>query len=350
MGKRKDGLASIVPEDFGRNGGTPIDNIDTVLAEIDRAAAEPGEEPHPPAVEYILIRPYALVRIPFTTYGVSYNAFGHAVVRYRLDGQDHVINIVGKSNKGTALVTDNSPSEYLFGTQIDLTEQGGVYNRDIYGVRVEQWPEDKVRAMHEYFTNLTERDKQGQATFNILFGPLYNIIRYIFPTTAERGNCASWISGGLRAAELTSHRTLWPASIWVDMFENLGSNATVVHYRQVLHAPLEYGRKTTATLAAIAPLQALRNFFYMDMSSFARVVVSVPDGTTHANVERVEPTAFPSAWRNIVNSKAFIAGSTLVTGGVLLSATLAAGRQRHPAAVLRTLRARWTERLRNAGK
>jgi hypothetical protein len=70
--------SSSVPDDFGLENGTSISNKDTVLSEIDRVLGVSKA----PDVEYFYVKPYCWFRIPFTSWGISYNSYGHAAVRY----------------------------------------------------------------------------------------------------------------------------------------------------------------------------------------------------------------------------------------------------------------------------
>ena len=80
------------------------------LQMVDEALGRKGK---PPALEYILVMPFAVLRLPFG-YGISYNSYGHAAVRYtRPNGQEVVMNIVGKKNDAT-MVQFSKPEDYFF--------------------------------------------------------------------------------------------------------------------------------------------------------------------------------------------------------------------------------------------
>ena len=87
-----------VPKDFGfvapaPNNGPPIENAASILADTDAALGQRAS----PKLEYILVRPFSQIRVPFTTIGISYNTFGHAALRYRVPstGEDVVMNVEG---------------------------------------------------------------------------------------------------------------------------------------------------------------------------------------------------------------------------------------------------------------
>jgi len=121
---------------LGENG-LEIDNKDTILAQIDQLCSK-GK---PPAVEYIFVEP--AFRADHSAKALRIFGFGHAVIKYLLDGKQRVMNIVGvSSNKSSKadleLVNFLSPQEYLFGLSSDTlrkSEQGGVYNRAMVGIR-----------------------------------------------------------------------------------------------------------------------------------------------------------------------------------------------------------------------
>ena len=101
---------------FGSDGGPGIANKDTILAEVCLSfllppldllsASDPSLPPtqvdaalgvhKPPDLEYLLVRPAASFSI--FGYGLSYNSYGHAAVRYRYKGRDLVMNICGKKS------------------------------------------------------------------------------------------------------------------------------------------------------------------------------------------------------------------------------------------------------------
>ena len=125
---------------FGAKGGPTIRNKDSILADVDRAL---GRE-KPPAIEYLFVAPFG----SFEIFGIKFGSpYGHSAIRYTLpDGTQVVMNIVKNSEDEDKLVNFVDPTEYLYGTQFDDVgaEQGGAYNRQIVGVRIEEWPDDLV--------------------------------------------------------------------------------------------------------------------------------------------------------------------------------------------------------------
>jgi len=309
-----DGAAK-VPGDFGSEGGTEISNKDSVFADIDRVLGR-GK---PPALEYILVSPAATFRIPFTDYGLYYNSYGHAALRYNYQGRDIIMNITGKKIDAR-MVQFTTPGEFLYGTNYGdtaLWDQKGCYNRNMFGVRVEELPAENIERMHRYFTELEKRE---DASFNIIFSPVVNAFRYLFPGISEAGNCARWTSEGLMRSGVVTNPSLWPKSIFINIFENAAhtaagssSNINVVSYRRVRHANRSYGVDASG-IEAVAPLQSLRSFAYLNLEWFANAIVEVPSGSTKAKVLKQDNACGPSRLRNYINSFGVIAVSVLVTG------------------------------------
>jgi hypothetical protein len=166
------------------------------------------------------------------------------------DGQQKVMNIVG--SPPSPMVVFCHPRDYLFDAVVG--EQGGIFNRDIIGIRIEHVDPDKIIAMDKYFQELSERHFHKEAKFNIAFAPIFNLAASILPSSllgiAERGNCAMYTSKGLREAGVVSRWSMWPKSIWINMFESSRrgppGNMHVVSYRRVRHAHLRYGTTTSS--------------------------------------------------------------------------------------------------------
>lgn len=131
-------------------------------------------------------------------------------------------------------------------------------------IRVEELPDENILAMHEYFQQLYNQEQNQLAKFDLLLFPLYNFLRWLLPSyIAERGNCAFWTSNGLKKAGVIENVSMWPKSIFVNMFENLGNtpygykdNVHVVSYKRIKHAQLSYG-VNAESVTAVAPLQSL---------------------------------------------------------------------------------------------
>jgi len=136
--------------------------------------------------------------------------------------------------------------DYLFGTSHFEKggSQGGIYNRNIISVRVENVSRQQILDM-DYFYHKLKRN-QNVAKFSLVFGLLWNWTAGWLPIdVAERGNCAYWTSKGLVEAQLLRFPSLYPKKILVNLFERSGQidkdNVHIVSYRRVKHAQLTYG-------------------------------------------------------------------------------------------------------------
>ena len=65
--------------------------------------------------------------------------FGHIAIRYTTsDGTQRVMNILGNlTDPNATLINFMDPSDYFYGTNPQLAQQGGVYTRPFVGVRIE---------------------------------------------------------------------------------------------------------------------------------------------------------------------------------------------------------------------
>jgi len=86
------------------------------------------------------------------------------------------------------------PVEYLYGTgDFDNgAEQGGIYNRHMISVRLEEWPAERILELHNYYLNLEERTQTKQAKFSLLFSPLYNLLARLMPDVRKSSRKSLW--------------------------------------------------------------------------------------------------------------------------------------------------------------
>eukprot|EP00602_Paraphysomonas_sp_CaronLab_P009472 CAMPEP_0185030380 /NCGR_PEP_ID=MMETSP1103-20130426/17312_1 /TAXON_ID=36769 /ORGANISM="Paraphysomonas bandaiensis, Strain Caron Lab Isolate" /LENGTH=245 /DNA_ID=CAMNT_0027565487 /DNA_START=88 /DNA_END=822 /DNA_ORIENTATION=- len=239
-----------VPDDFGEVGGTPIENKDSILGDINRALGRDTDSN--PCVEYILSKPYGILSLPFGLGSLNYNMWGHSALRYTTpDGRDVVVNVEAKQN-GKKFLQFYEAKEYLYGTdRMTSGAQRGTYHRDMVGVRVEHVAADDIERMHSYILELIEKDSED-VKFNLVLGPLLNALKHIHPAIPEYGNCARWTSSMLLQAGLVTTYFVWPKTIFINMFENYSrtgikelKNMNVVYYEQPAHvARLDYGVKS----------------------------------------------------------------------------------------------------------
>jgi len=305
---------SSIPDDFGAKNGTEITNKSTVLEEIDKAL----NMPKPPAIEYIFVEPFMNWTLSYFSWiGFAGNYYGHAAVRYTLPtGESVVMNIEG-SGKGP-MVNFVPAEEYIFGTKYfdKGSSQGGIYNRNMVSVRIEDYPEDKIVDLDHYYRKL---QKNHDARFSLFFSPVMNNIYRWFPdSVVEHGNCARWTSKGLTESGLIRIPTIFPKRIWVTLFERFGiqnpKNVHVVSYRRVKHAHRTYGVPSDPYISGVAPLHPITNLLYFNLEKFADVVVEVPPTTMTATVSVKKDHYKPSWWRYNTYGLSFGMLGLLITG------------------------------------
>jgi hypothetical protein len=138
------------PTQLGALGGPCISNKHTILHDVDRALSP--SSPRPPDVEVLHTAHLAYTGSRLSRFlHHRLIPLGHVLVRYTTsDGQQYVMNILGGDalERGGRMVNFGSPAEYLFGTEAfnGWCQQGGAYNRDIVGVRIERAPGTRPRA------------------------------------------------------------------------------------------------------------------------------------------------------------------------------------------------------------
>lgn len=270
-------------------------NKSSIFEEIDKALGKTKS----PAVEYLIAKPYSYFNM--FGYGLNFNWYGHSAVIYTMpDGQRKVFNIV--SGKDRELVKFHTPEDYLFTRN---SNQGGIFNRDFIGIRVEDLPEKDIIIMDKKFQEIHDNAVKGLVKFDIIFGPIYNFFKNIFPNISERGNCARWSSLGLQEARILKRRSVWPKAIFIDIFENKNSsNVSVVSYKQIEHVKKDYGTSGKNPFELVSPFQTLRNLFYWNLDAYSHAVVDVTYPKNFARVTLRHPSLIrrPCMIRNkIVN-------------------------------------------------
>jgi len=313
-------VAAAAGKRLGESGGPCIANKATILSEVDRALFP--MDPRPPDVEVLLTNHLAYVGNPFSRQlHRRLIALGHVLVRYTTsDGRQWVMNILGGKEldrPGNKMINFARPEEYLYGTAGfgGWSQQGGVYNRDIVGVRIERAPDGVVDALHAYYKALDMRSaireepaslaSQALIRFSLVGGRLTNFIAghlppylasFVFAETrlyVAAGNCAQWTTSGLQWVGLVRRPRLVPKAILVELFEREHrldpANVNLVVYKEVKHAAKFYHDYEPAPSTFVHPLYLLRNILYADMDRYADAIVRVPEGSDVARVERVPP-------------------------------------------------------------
>lgn len=290
--------------------GKCIENKDTILQDLDNTINS-----KPPDIEYILVQPFATWKIPFTNYGICFNTFGHSSIRYTMpDGEQKVMNIHGKMD-GKNMVHFHKPEDFFFNTDATKTSpQGGLYNRNMTGIRLHDVEPEKIIAIDNYFHKIKKDYENGKNNFFIFpfqFPQWFTRSRFI--KNVEYGNCAKWISQGLYEAKIINRSSYYPKSIWINIFENYDSDKiNVIFYRRIKHAPLKYGIDYIP-INQVSPLQTLRSYCYYNLEKFASRIIEVPEGSHKAEIIFRDDYLKPSQIRNIVNSKLLMYASGIGT-------------------------------------
>jgi hypothetical protein len=89
--------------------------------------------------------------------------FGHLAIRYTTsDGQQHVMNIMGNfTDPDATLINFFEPSDYFYGTDPKIAQQGGVYSRPFIGVRIENVAPGATDALHAYYQAVSKASEVG---------------------------------------------------------------------------------------------------------------------------------------------------------------------------------------------
>ena len=367
-------MARCISGSFGARDGTPIANKGAILKDVDDALGVG----RPPDLEVLLTEHLTDVSSPASELiHTAFLRFGHVAVRYRTsDGAQRVMNILG-GVRGADMVNFVAPEDYIYGTRgwETYAQQGGAYNRDFVGLRVERCSPGATDAMHAFFLALDARTRVagGEATsaarFQLVEARLSTLADQVPPpvgdalrrgldavrrrteflsrgTAAEAdgagdawargrrvaddvrraswtaGNCAQWTSAGIHFAGLIPRRRLFPKAILIELFESeylrhgRTTNAHVVLYKHVAHAPRDQPAYRFLKPSYVHPLNPVRNVVYADMRAFADVVVEVPPGSDAAvvatNPAPRRPPRWMPYWRGLV-----IGGPTLVLVGAV---------------------------------
>ena len=298
--------------------GYGISNKDTLLEEINRSLNVSSN----PDIEIILAdatiknQEKSLIK----RIGAFIGRFGHIAIRYRIPSDmlttnihdpncsnhdrssgaerawaadsDVVMNIVGLS--GSQMVNFIESKDYFFEMNNINTgnEQGGIYNRHFYSLRIENVNKNVLRTLHSYYVALLMQSKLAKASkFRLIGGRIGQLTKYIpfinditgnYESFTMEGNCAIHVSNGLVFSGLLQRKRIFPKAIFVDLYEKQmlidPNNINIVEYKEINHKncfKFYPGYKCVTSL--VNPLTPLRNYRFYNLSQLANVVVFVPD-------------------------------------------------------------------------
>ena len=348
--------------DFGRRNGGAIANKASILSDVDDALTGG----RPPDLEVLLADHLTAVDSPAAEWAHTlFLRYGHVSVRYTTsDGRQRVMNILG-GVEGADMVNMVDPSDYLYGTHgwETYAQQGGAYNRDFVGVRVERCAPGAIDALHAYYEALNKRShiEDGGAQFQLVDARLSTLAAQLPPPLGRlvagaagqlknateflvrgkrsapgakahqivadefrharktAGNCAQWTSSGIVFAGLIPRTRLFPKSILIDLLESetrhgREKNVHVVLYEHVKAAPPYLEGFRFKRPAFVHPLSPARNLIYANMREFADVIVRVKDET--AVVDRMKHPRRPPPWLPVWRA-ASVGGPTLILVGAV---------------------------------
>jgi hypothetical protein len=309
-------------------GTLPVDlsmqivNRDTVMKELDDRLNGGS----PPAVEYLFVEDAVNTK---SVAGCSPFGFGHACVRYTLPSRNgqparqKLVNIergVEGSHQPKLIHVFDDPSDYIFGGTGDHAGKGGIFSRNMCGVRVEKLDDDQILAMDYYFKSMNAAHKAGIAKFKLSGGNFLRIFRFFRPMSSKAqltGNCAVWTSRGLATAGIISRTHTFPKQILIDVLEtgmknerqrkeadaaagkqtSDDSNLHVVYYEQTERG--KRARKSIKFVHSLAsPLQCVMSWSYWNVEAFADVTVCCKE-TANGNLkaELATGAAKRHSWR-----------------------------------------------------
>ena len=269
-----------------------ISNLKTVLNEID-TLIDPNTS-SPCDVEYLWVEG-----------SFPGNFLGHSAIAYTHPetGARTVMNIVGKATNH--MVNFTSQREYIFGLEdLEKGEQGGIYNRTIYGLRIEKVPAQDVLAMHYQYVALQHESRAGRATFNIAAGAGIPLLRSVLNRAlpfvdngARLGNCALWTSMGLVRAGLLPRTSLFPKHMMARLLMTTSpTNMNLVKYCKVTAVPCHrlFPNAHPPCRGILTPLHVALSYIYRNLDSYVNYTVSVTDPHTHrADVKHMPNASCP---------------------------------------------------------
>lgn len=93
--------------------------------------------------------------------------------------------------------------DYLFDTN---GAQKGIYQRDIVRLRIKNVDKESIKKIHEQIEKIKLNNNDGidNIRFNIILGPILNIIGGYFNNIPEYGNCSRWTSKILLEGGITT--------------------------------------------------------------------------------------------------------------------------------------------------
>jgi hypothetical protein len=182
------------------------------------------------------------------------------------------MNIVGLPTSN--MVHFMEPKDYLFSepsiTKLEGSEQGGIYHRSFVGFRIEEWDQDLIQRMDDFFEELHRENLKGNKGYTLLTS-----LSHYFSYFIEKGNCSYWTSKGMTKANLFEKPTLWPKYIFSKMYFSSRiqkENFNVVYYKS----------NNNKQSGWIKPFQYFQDEIFKNLEVFSNVKVEVNEETEEA--------------------------------------------------------------------
>jgi len=282
---------------FGQEGGLEVDQKEDILPQVDKLLGCKS------VLEFFFVEPCRPVANEtmlekFTQYSYGW---GHAAVRYKLDGQDYVVNMANPTSGFADFVSFVTPAEYLFSTSTKAfraSEQYGIYGRSYQILRIEEGgvPESMIRKMHDYYTQLSKRADNNEVVWASTPFHLYTncVKRFLGLTTQEGGGCADWISRGLAEGGFISRSKRFPKAIWTSLMKNYchlrkEGKLHMVSIRRAKHAKMHISytgytvddedESLHSHKGPTSWLHWLSTIPHWNLENYADVVVACPEST-----------------------------------------------------------------------
>ena len=285
--------------------GIEIGNKSTIMDEINKCINCDSN----PDLEIILADAQLKTNTSFIqTIGSYFGRFGHICVRYRIpnesnDKNDIIMNIVGL--KDHSMVNFLDPTEYFFGINKfnNGNEQGGIYNRHFYGLRIEKLNDNNLLTLNSYYRAIEHQSNLADVSkFRLVGGRIGSLIKYIpfiydllgkFNSNrnnfnnnfniGNEGNCAMHTSNGLEFAGLIPRKRIFPKAILVDMFEREmlinPNNVHLIEYKEISKNNIKECYKLYPNYycapAIVNPIALLRSLRYYNLSKMCDAKVYV---------------------------------------------------------------------------
>jgi len=282
---------------FGQENGLEVDQKEDILLQVDKLIGSKS------VLEFFFVEPcrptpFNTMLEKFTQY--SY-CWGHAALRYRVDGEDYVVNLANPLSGFADFVSFVSPSDYLFATNTKAfraSEQYGIYGRSYQILRIEEGgvPDSQIEKMHEYFLQLQKRaDNKLVVWASTPFHCYISAIKQnLGLSNQEGGGCADWVSRGLVAGGFISRPKRFPKAIWTSLMKNYAhlrkeGKLHMVSIRRAKHAKLHISYNGFTVDDEDASLHShkgpsswlhwVSTIPHWNLEHYADVIVSCPEAT-----------------------------------------------------------------------